>query len=179
MSQAKHTNIPLAVTSMALAWIVPGAGHVFIGRPVRGVIIGLVIAATFWAGVAMGGVMTVEPRDERWWFIADLLSGVHGLAAWQIEEHTWRSLADDPDVRRQQTSLRQDPVNAAAVMDAKLQEHGLALTSPTDVVARAYCGIAGLLNLMCIFDVMMLGLMGVRAEPPRPAKDAKGQGVLS
>lgn len=179
MSRERHTNIPLAVASMVLAWIVPGAGHVYIGRPVRGIIVGLVIAATFWAGVAMGGVMTVEPRYEPWWFVADLLAGAHGVAAWQIEEHAWRSLADDPDVRRQQTALRQDPVDAAAVMDATLQAHGLALTSPTDVVARAYCGIAGLLNLMCIFDVMMLALMGVRSEPPRPAKGAHPQGVLS
>jgi hypothetical protein len=145
---------------------------------VRGIILCLTIAATFWAGVAMGGVMTVDPVNERWWFIADLFTGVHGIAAWQLQQHTWRSLSDEA-LRQRQAALSHDPVEVTAVMDAKLQEHGLALTSPTDTVARAYSGIAGLLNVMCIFDAMMLSLMGRRSEPPPPVKAAKPQGASS
>jgi hypothetical protein len=37
--------------------------------------------------------------------------------------------------------------------------------------------VAGLLNLMCIFDALMLSIMGVRGEPPPqaegPAQKAK------
>lgn len=174
MARKTQTNVPLAGLAVILAWFIPGAGHVYIGRPVRGVILCLAIAATFWAGVAMGGVMTVDPVNERWWFIADLFTGAHGLAAWQIQQHTWNTLADDPEVRQQQAAFSHDPIQAAAVMDAKLQQHGLALTAPTDTVARAYSGIAGLLNLMCIFDVMILSLMGVRSEPAPPAPKPQG-----
>jgi TM2 domain-containing membrane protein YozV len=178
MARATGSNIPTALTAAALAWIVPGAGHVYIGRPVRGIILCLTLAATFWAGVAMGGVMTVDPVNEHWWFIADLFTGVHGIAAWQLEQHTWRSLNDE-GLRQREAALLRDPVEVTALMDAKLHEHGLALTSPTDTVARAYSGIAGLLNIMCIFDVMILSLMGVRSEPAAPAKVAQPQGVKS
>jgi hypothetical protein len=42
---------------------------------------------------------------------------------------------------------------------------GLALATPMDNAARAYTGIAGLLNLLCIFDVVALSLMGAASEP--------------
>jgi TM2 domain-containing membrane protein YozV len=175
MTRKTEANIPLAGLAGVLAWIIPGAGHICIGRPVRGIILCLTIAATFWAGVAMGGVMTVDPENEHWWFIADLFTGVHGLAAWQLQQHTWRGLVD-PDVRQRQAALSHDPAEATAVMDQKLQERGLALTSPTDTVARAYSGIAGLLNIMCIFDAIILSLMGIPAEPTAPAEAVKGPG---
>ena len=172
MSRTSEPNIPVALTAGALAWIVPGAGHVFIGRPVRGIVLCLTIAATFWAGVAMGGVMTVDPVNEPWWFVADLFTGVHGIAAWQLQQRTWRSLGGE-EPRQRPSALSRDPMEATAVMDAKLQGRGLALTSPTDTVARAYSGIAGLMNVMCIFDAMMLSLMGMRSEPAPPVKAAK------
>mgnify|MGYP000853354412 CR=1 FL=1 len=37
-----------------------------------------------------------------------------------------------------------------------------------DNVARAYAGIAGLLNLLCIFDATILALMGRFGEPVAP-----------
>ena len=178
MSPKTEAKAPLPAVATVLAWIVPGAGHVYVGRPLRGIILCLTIAATFWAGMAMGGVMTVDPDNERWWFIADLFTGVHALAAWQLQQHTWRGLVDE-GVLQHQEALSHDPVQAAAVMDQKLQERGLALTSPTDTVARAYSGIAGLLNILCIFDAMILSFMGTRSEPPLLAKAAKRQGGAS
>ncbi|MGA2266432.1 MAG: DUF6677 family protein [Phycisphaerae bacterium] len=169
-SPTNQPNVPLAMLSMVLGWIVPGMGHVVLGRPVRGLIIFLTIAATFWAGMAMGGVMTLDPVNEHWWFVADMITGVHGLAAWQFYQRTWNRLASDPSVRQRQTALAREPWQAAAVMDQKLQEEHLALTAPTDTIARAYSGIAGLLNLMCIFDAMILALMGIGGEPPPPQK---------
>ena len=56
--------------------------------------------------------------------------------------------------------------------DDALAEKNLALVYPTDSVARAYTGIAGMLNLLCIFDAVMLGLLGRFGEPPPvPAED--------
>ena len=122
MKPKSQANVPLACLAAMLAWIVPGAGHVAIGRPVRGIILCLTIAATFWAGVAMGGVMTVDPENEHWWFVADLITGVHGLAAWQLQQHTCDRIASEPEVRQRQALLSYDPAQAAAVMDQKLQE---------------------------------------------------------
>ena len=76
----------------------PGAGHLYLGRPVRAAIIFLTIGATFWAGVAMGGVMTVDSRNERWWFIAEMFTGFHGLAAWRLEEKVTARLAAEANI---------------------------------------------------------------------------------
>ena len=78
---ASKNNIPFdkpikALLAFALAWLVPGAGHAFVGRPWRGLIIFLAIGATFWGGVAMGGVMTVDQKEQKWWFAAEMLTGV-------------------------------------------------------------------------------------------------------
>ena len=46
-----------------------------------------------------------------------------------------------------------------------MADENLALAYPADAVAQAYSGIAGMLNLLCIFDAALLGMMGKGAEP--------------
>jgi hypothetical protein len=185
---AKNTQAA-ALLALALAWIVPGAGHIYLGRRARGLIILVTLAATFWAGVAVGGVMTVDARTERWWFAAQMCTGVHGLVGWQRQareyDRMFAELQDEHseiaprykyDLGKAQTN---GPAYAAQVQQDYLDElqarDGVALKSPMDTVARSYTGIAGLLNLLCMFDALMLGLLGVRGEPARPARGTAGR----
>ena len=93
---------------------------------------------------------------ERWWFAAQMLTGVNGLAAWQRQKLAYKALA-----KVEGDSLEERTVNA-----------GIALVVPAETVARAYSGVAGLLNLMCIFDALMLSIIGMRGEPqPQPQDD--------
>lgn len=150
-------NVANSVLAMLLAWIIPGAGHIFLGRWVRGVIIFITIGATFWSGVALGGVMTVDQRNAKWWFVAQMLTGVHGLTGFYNQKQVYQALP---------------PVTSEADQDAVLQEKGIALAdNPTDAIARAYTGIAGMLNVLCILDALLLGLMGVKGE-------SKGAGII-
>ncbi len=220
-----------AVIALALAWTVPGAGHAFIGRPWRGVIIFLAIAAIFWGGVAMGGVMTMDHKGQKWWFAAQMLTGVHGLVGWQRETEQIRKLQPlikkrmvqegaslrhriDENRRRQteynrdigelrvrlqttasaeERQMHQDDIqtrldalknleeeviamhrqlyNLQSAHVAKvLADKKLALVAPMATLARAYAGVAGLLNLMCMFDVVMLSLIGIVAPDPEGGK---------
>ena len=155
----RFRNIP--IVALALAWLVPGAGHMYVGRTARGIIVFLTISALFWAGMAIGGATTVDADRERWWFVAQMFTGMHGLAGWQIERAAMRRIAPGAE------GAMIDP----SVIDRRLAEEGVALVAPTDTVARAYAGVAGLLNLMCVFDAMMLSLMGAFGEPaPRPVR---------
>ncbi len=146
MVKAPKKTKPLAVAALMLSWLIPGAGHVYIGRRTRGLIIFLTIGATFWAGIAIGGVMTVDPITQRWWFVAEMLAGVHGLVSWYRQRETVQALVGPGQVH---------PLE----LDKSLAEANLALVSPTDTVARVYAGVAGLLNLMCIFDAVVLALI--------------------
>jgi len=159
---SKHQPVP--ALALCLAWLVPGVGHMYMGRHARGIVIFVTIAATFWAGVAMGGVMTVDYEQERWWFVAEMFSGVHGLVGWQRQRRAMSRIraAGYPEAAPRARGL----ARRALVEDALAKEK-LALVAPMATVARAYAGVAGLLNLMCVFDALMLSLMGVMGEPKR------------
>lgn len=176
---------PLA--ALVLAWLIPGAGHIYAGRVKRGIIIFVMIAAMFWGGVAMGGVMTVDKETQRWWFVADLFTGIHGLVSWRRSQAIYKRLhaelmnRDDYQESMQELArkYRRIPPSEAVKMrqqyySAILAEEGLVLVPPTEVVARAYAGVAGLLNLMCVFDAVILSLMGMASEPAASAKTKRG-----
>lgn len=156
------------ILAALLAWLVPGAGHVYLGRMRRGAILFLAIAATFWGGAAMGGVMTVDSRYDRWWFYAQSLSGVHGLAGWWRQEQVYRDVARRLGKEQILPAPDGRPTDEQMRVDAALREKGVVLANPTEGVARAYSGVAGLLNLLCVFDAALLAMMGRRGEPSRP-----------
>jgi len=179
----KNTQ-PAALLALALAWIVPGAGHIYLGRRTRGLIILVTLAATFWAGIAVGGVMTVDARTERWWFAAQMCTGVHGLVGWQRQVREYDRMFTELRSRqgelaqRYQDDLknagRHGPAYAAQIeqdyLDTLQARDHIALKAPMATVARSYTGIAGLLNLLCMFDALMLGLLGARGEPAEPTR---------
>ena len=66
-----------------LAWLIPGLGHIYLGEKKRGMIFLVVIASTFWLGMAVGGVRgSMQPYQHKAWFMAQLCSGGHALAAY-------------------------------------------------------------------------------------------------
>jgi hypothetical protein len=127
----------------ALTWLMPGAGHVFIGERVRGIIIMATIAVTFWGGVAIGGVSnTVSPRDRTLWFMGQICAGGHALIAWRVGD--W---VDPPALGPQkEPKPKQDP---------KFVAYGR-----SEEISVVYTAICGMLNILVVFDVL------VRAEKP-------------
>lgn len=162
MSDKKKTSRPIAALALVLAWLVPGLGHIYLGRKLRGIIIFLAIGATFWASVGIGGVMTVDYQNERWWFAAEMLTGIHGITGWERQRRVYEELAEELGPPPEITS----PTRANWILqtDRALARDEIALVAPTSTIARAYAGVAGLLNLMCIFDATILALMGVTGE---------------
>lgn len=168
MAAAKKESRSLPYLAAILAWLIPGAGHIYIGQRTRGIIIFVTIAATFWTGVAFGGVMTVDYQNQRWWFAAQMCTGIHGLVGWYRQDakydDLWADLLEDEDFQRQRESYRgqADPLLLRQTyMDKIMEAKGVALVAPTETIARAYAGVAGLLNVMCIFDALILSVMGL------------------
>ena len=170
-------NYPLAVLAGVLAYLIPGAGHILLRRYVRGVIIFLGITGLFWTGIGMGGVFTVDPVNERWWYAAEMMSGASGLyarARWAAKSNAIaHALVDENKLST--LGPPQNPIDAEAwrkVYNDRLAEEKLSVVYPVDVVARAYSGVAGMLNLLVIFDAMMLGLLGRAGEDSPPVEQA-------
>jgi hypothetical protein len=117
----------------------------------------------------------VDCYQERWWFIAEMLTGVNGLVGWVRQHNQYQQLlADVPGQNMQEklqglrTMYREGQAETEARLDKRMMDAGVALVPPAETVARAYAGAAGLLNLMCIFDALLLSIMGAGAEPKPP-----------
>jgi hypothetical protein len=118
-----------------LAWLVPGLGHIYLGDRVRGIICLITITLTFWTGVAIGSVQgTVAPKSRKLWFVAQVCSGGHALAAFALHRYV-------------------DPASAGS---EKLRVAGHWASAEVGV---HYTGVAGLLNLLVVFDAI------ARADP--------------
>ncbi len=126
------TRMPIAGL---LAWLVPGLGHIYLGHRGRGLVCLVTITATFWTGVAIGGVRgTVDPQTRRLWFLAQLCTAGNTVAGY---------------VLHYSVAAHDSHGGAPAV---------LAHWSSADIGVH-YTGVAGLLNLLVIFDAI------ARAEP--------------
>lgn len=109
-----------------LAWVLPGLGHWVIGERVRGLVFFVVITVTFWGGIAVGGVRTtVTPRENGAWIAAQLCAGTQALGALY-----WS---------HQRSVKFKDEIKAPW---------------PASNIAVVYAGVAGLLNLLVIIDVL-------------------------
>ncbi len=172
MSETSKKTRTIPAVALVLAWIIPGAGHIYLGRVTRGIVIFVAIAGMFWAGVAFGGVMTVDRQKERWWFVAQMLTGANGLVGWQRQQSAYSNAMEQINIEANGQADSDADIHTR--IELKLIEQNLVLTAPEDNVARAYSGIAGLMNLMCIFDALVLSLMGVKGEPARATKKTDG-----
>ncbi len=154
-----------------LAWIVPGAGHAYLGRPVRAAVLFLVIHLMFWSGVAIGGVFTVNPRQKTWWSRAQLCTGVSGLVTYYRQSQTHQRLDAEAQAHLPASAgpLEREARRQALVDKFKARD-GLALVGPSGEIAIILSGVAGLLNIMCVFDAFMLSLMGRYGEPAPEAR---------
>lgn len=125
--QPSFSRVPIAGL---LAWLIPGAGHLFIGERVRGFIFLIVVTLTFWTGVAVGSVQgTVAPHSRKLWFAAQMGTGGNALGAYVLH----RVVAPDSAVARKATAT-------GNWLSAEVGVH--------------YTGVAGLLNLLIILDAV-------------------------
>ncbi len=59
-----------------LSWLIPGAGHWYIGERARGAILFVTVTITFWVGIYIGGVVsTVNVHTNGAWFLAHIFLG--------------------------------------------------------------------------------------------------------
>jgi len=133
-NQRLTSAVRMPVTGL-LAWLVPGLGHLYLGDRGRGIVCLITITATFWTGVALGGIRaTVDPHNRKLWFIAQLCTAGNTVTGYALH----RSIASRESEGRK-------PAATAHWASVDVGVH--------------YTGVAGLLNLLVIFDAI------ARAEP--------------
>ena len=82
--------------AVLLAWLFPGAGHLFLGRKQRGLVLGLAIILTFVAGMALADFRNIHPYGRHWvWGIAHAFLGLLSSGA-ALATHSLQITHDNP-----------------------------------------------------------------------------------
>lgn len=112
-----------------LAWILPGAGHFWLGQRGLGIVYFVAISFAFGLGAAVGGVKTsVNPAANKWLFLAELGVGSYTFAGYA----TAQAIGEVP------------PEQLTAYQSFY----------PESDIAQIYLATAGLLNLLAILDAL-------------------------
>ncbi|HMQ16143.1 MAG TPA: hypothetical protein PKC49_09235 [Phycisphaerae bacterium] len=112
------------LTAGVLAWLVPGAGHFWLGLRGLGTVYFVAITLPFLTGVALGGVKTtVNPRANVWLFLAEMGVGGYTTVGFLASQ----ALPDRPEY---------------------------ICYYPGADVAQIYLAVAGLLNVLAILDAL-------------------------
>ncbi len=118
-------------------WLVPGGGYLLLGEPRRAVAIGVSIILLWIGGLLIGGVGVCARDDHPAWFYAQSLMG----PSWVVDRYQKRIKHDvsrfDDDTFEPSFGARFEPSYG------HMNEQGI-----------LYTALAGLLNLLAIFDVI-------------------------
>lgn len=87
-AQSSARSSTIAYAALILGWLIPGAGHVLVKRPVRGLLLFLSITLMFILGVAMQGKLYAPNTGEILnilGFVGDLGSGLLYIVAKSLD----------------------------------------------------------------------------------------------
>lgn len=131
------------VAAVVAGWLLPGMGHVIVGRSVRGAIFAVLILGSFALGMAHDGRLAL--RDQRQPFlttlqvVANVGVGIpDAIARWAVYGELTYALKTDPAY-----PTRVDRLGV-------LRERARGRMS---IYGTAYLWTAGLMNLMLLFEV--------------------------
>lgn len=112
-----------------LAWILPGAGHFYLGNRGLAWTFLISISLAYGFGLLVGGLKTsIDPQTNVWLFLAELPLGLYTTVGFLI-------------------------ANALPAVDPN-QPSALVSYYPESDIAQIYLAVAGLLNLIVIFDAI-------------------------
>jgi hypothetical protein len=128
MAEERNATTRMLQTGI-LAWILPGAGHFYLGH--RGMAIVFFVAITFayGTGLAVGGVKnSINPRVNRWLFLAEIGIGGYTTVGYLVSNAL---PTYPPDELSPYVSFY-----------------------PESDVAQIYLAVGGLLNLLALLDAV-------------------------
>ena len=157
--QIVSVNLKNPYIAGLLAWLAPGLGHFYQGRYPKAIIFFFCIMSTFVAGCALGSSAEVgiarnvywsmrRPNDMRFWWFAQAPLGLatipSGIQAWHVNS------SQPPPFGRFMAppKLWQDRTGVAPTLDEIRQK------LPLFELGTYLTVIAGLMNLLVIFDAM-------------------------
>jgi len=132
-----------AVFAVVAGWVVPGMGHVLVGRVRRGVLFAILVLGSFGLGLAHDGRLALRNDNEAFLTSLQLVANVGVgpadlIARARVYGEPAYALPSDPSDPRY--DARQDILRQRA-------------RSTESIYGTAYLWTAGLMNLLLLLDV--------------------------
>lgn len=142
MSHSTESRGQFTPYAAFLAWLWPGAGHMSLGQRKRGLLVMIGVLLLFLGGVLIGGIDSVDRKDDRLWFLAQALCGPIAFGVDFINQRHLKPLPPDWVGRYE----RNDPEILARMNYKSLGR--------VNEMGTLYSALAGLMNLVAILDVL-------------------------
>ena len=141
------TNVPLknAAVAAILAWLIPGAGHLYQGRTAKGLLFMICILGTFFFGMWLGDgrVVYASWRSDDWRlpYLCQIGVGLPALPA--LVQTGLVAMGKEPLFDRRMAPPRQNPDDLSDWEKNPKIKFSL---------GSVYTMVAGLLNILAIYD---------------------------
>lgn len=76
MQEAEKKKSTDLVTALLLGWLVPGLGHLYVGRVAKGLLFFAILMATFFTGLWLADYRGVRWEDHPFYFVGQFGSGL-------------------------------------------------------------------------------------------------------
>ena len=140
-SDKKFTTAEVLIAAL-LAWLIPGAGYFYLGLRKRALLLFVCIEATFIFGLYIGTVRVIDPSYSLLWFLGQIFAGLNTIVA-----HLW-------------SGQLAGPYAVPAVRLIRDWSYSMGVL---------YTGVAGLLNLLAVFDTAIRAGRANAGQEPLPA----------
>lgn len=173
-SSSPHGSIVIdlrnPILAAVLAWLIPGAGHIYQRRVGKGVLFAVCILATYFFGLSLGHGRVVyyqwKPEDRRWQYVFQAAVGLPALPA--LVQARRGPQIDDQGVKQWMTQphvVRENETDQLAQWHLDLRWRF--------ELATLYTMIAGLLNVLAIYDAYGGPFIAVPPEPTESKRKTK------
>ena len=142
MSTSTKSQGQFTLSSAVLAWLWPGLGHIHLGERKRGLLVMFGVLFLFLSGMLIGGLDVVDRKDDRLWFLAQVLCGPVAIAADLANQSLLKPMPGNWVDRYEEG----DP-EVARRLHRKSLGH-------VNEMGTLYCALAGLMNLVAILDAL-------------------------
>jgi hypothetical protein len=158
MSISAKSQGQFTPSAAILAWLWPGLGHIHLGQRTRGLLVMFGVLFLFLGGVLIGSLDVIDRKDDRLWFLAQVLCGPIAIAADFANQNMLKPASGNLLDRYE----RGDAEVARHVRRKSLGH--------VNEMGTLYCALAGLMNLVVILDALQHRQR--RSEPGRRSAEA-------
>jgi hypothetical protein len=141
-----------------LAALLPGLGHLYQGHARRAGYIALGVLGLFFSGLLVGGIDSIDSREDRIWFMGQALVGPLAFAVDHVHQTRFKVVdarapgglrSANPDERRDPSSRKPVPAEPG---EGPPNDKSLAKVNE---LGTLFSTVAGLLNLIVILDALL------------------------